>query len=149
MHQRNRHNSAPVYIYICDCALPRSMPHHPNSLLCNFFFVLFWIGVPEKGSKKSGGSVDILSPRNESRAKGGRAGAKSERSRSILSCLGLCERSFNAVDGDQTTTFATTRPHFDPHRADYSASSRDREREKKKKKCCLVYPLLFSILRLN
>ena len=53
MHQRNRHNSAPVYI--CDCALPRSMPHHPNSLLCNFFFVLFWIGVPEKGSKKSGG----------------------------------------------------------------------------------------------
>ena len=134
MHQRNRHNSAPVYI--CDCALPRSMPHHPNSLLCNFFLFSFGSAFRRKEVKKVGGrwTFSLLGTNPAQKAD---APEPSRRE---------ADQYFHvwafARDHSMPSTATKRRPsqqlvRISPHRADYSASSRDREREKKRRNVAL------------
>ena len=125
-------------IYICDCALPRSMPHHPNSLLCNFFLFSFRSAFRRKEVKrKSGGSVDIPSLLGTDPAQKADAPEPSRRE---------ADQYFHvwafARDHSMPSTATKRRPsqqlvRISPHRADYSASSRDREKEKRRRNVAL------------
>lgn len=112
------------------------------TLCCAIFFCSLLD--PEKGSKKSGGSVDIPSLLGTNPAQKADAPEPSRRE---------ADQYFHvwafARDHSMPSTATKRRPsqqlvRISPHRADYSASSRDREREKKRRRNVALYILFCS-----
>ena len=136
MHQRNRHNSAPVYIYVI-VPYPDRCRIIPTLCCAIFFLFSFGSAFRRKEVKKVGGSVDIPSLLGTNPAQKADAPEPSRRE---------ADQYFHvwafARDHSMPSTATKRRPsqqlvRISPHRADYSASSRDREKEKRRRNVAL------------